>query len=118
MFPIRVGPQRITFMIGAEPQLAFIKAKDELPTRRAARARAGGGGGALAARRVRASLSRPRPYVFSHFYEPPSPRARARFPSRRAPAGPAAQAPCTNSRFARVRRGRVYDSPLDERSSR
>ena len=29
-FTIRVGPQRITFMIGAEPQLAFIKAKDEL----------------------------------------------------------------------------------------
>ena len=30
MFTIRVGPQRITFMIGAEPQLQFIKAKDEV----------------------------------------------------------------------------------------
>ena len=30
MFTIRVGPQRITFMIGAGPQLQFIKAKDEL----------------------------------------------------------------------------------------
>ena len=29
-FTIYVGPQRITFMIGAGPQLAFIKAKDEL----------------------------------------------------------------------------------------
>jgi len=30
MFTIRVGPQRITFMIGAGPQLQFIKAKDEI----------------------------------------------------------------------------------------
>ena len=30
MFTIRVGPQRITFMIGAGPQLQFIKAKDEV----------------------------------------------------------------------------------------
>eukprot|EP00327_Prymnesium_parvum_P040987 CAMPEP_0195647970 /NCGR_PEP_ID=MMETSP0815-20121206/30384_1 /TAXON_ID=97485 /ORGANISM="Prymnesium parvum, Strain Texoma1" /LENGTH=657 /DNA_ID=CAMNT_0040791577 /DNA_START=288 /DNA_END=2263 /DNA_ORIENTATION=+ len=30
LFTIRVGPQRITFMIGAEAQLAFIKQKDEL----------------------------------------------------------------------------------------
>lgn len=30
MFTITVGPQRITFMIGAGPQLAFIKAKDDV----------------------------------------------------------------------------------------
>ncbi|EOD20725.1 hypothetical protein EMIHUDRAFT_255434 [Emiliania huxleyi CCMP1516] len=30
MFTIKVGPQRITFMIGAGPQLQFIKAKDEV----------------------------------------------------------------------------------------
>ena len=30
MFTIMVGPQRITFMIGAGPQYQFIKAKDEV----------------------------------------------------------------------------------------